>query len=210
MNNEKNEFNFKNKNVIIFSVLAIVVIIIFIFMTNKNDKNQGPNFSVINDSNIQTEVTNTEVTEQVMPAGARVEVEGASPISKDNKVLALNGEEAKYTTYSGAPDAPKQTEPIAKESVPDTVLKMEIGDNGFSPNKVALKAGAPITIALTNTNEEIHIFKFDSIIMNAVTVRVFPGETRAITFNAPGEAGEYGFHCGNPTHTDERGVFIVK
>jgi uncharacterized cupredoxin-like copper-binding protein len=65
-----------------------------------------------------------------------------------------------------------------------------------------------VTILLTVTDSQKHIFRFKDSSLRAVAVTVKQGESRAITFNAPSQTGVYEFICSDPGH-DGKGQMIV-
>ena len=84
------------------------------------------------------------------------------------------------------------------------------GGGGFSPNSFTVSAGAPVTISITSGDQYSHVFAFEDASLSAVAVGVGPGETRAITFNAPKTAGAYKFYSNIPGQSGEAGVMTVK
>lgn len=213
MKNEKIKISSKSIKIfgLIVVVLMIIFFLIFIFKNNFTNNETGKNFEIIDEGG--EEVTNiVDKTAQVIPEEARVEVPGASPISKENKVLALNGEVAKNTAVNGSPEAPKPSAPISKEQLPASALNLEISSaKGFSPKAIAVKPGVPLTLSLTSVDSNYHVIKFDDPALNAIAMRVEAGETRAITFNTPEKPGEYTFRCYVTGHEEkEVGKLIVK
>jgi len=143
---------------------------------------------------------------------AVVAVVGANPITKEGVVVTTEGVEVKNDAVPMSPGAPKQTSPVAKEDLTESVIQLEISATGWVPNEISVKAGAPITLAITATDDFTHVLMFDDSSLSAVAVGVSPHETRAITFNAPATAGEYAFHCDVPGHASrgEVGKMIVE
>lgn len=215
-NKIKNEsFKISSKTVkiigLVVAVLMILFFIIFISKNNSSNNSSVKNFEVVDEGG-QANVEVVDKVEQVIPKEARVEVPGVSPISKENKVLALDGSVAKNSAYNGSPEAPKPSAPITKEQLPASALSLNISrEKGFVPKAIAVKAGAPITMSLTATDDNYHVIKFDDPALNAIAMRVEAGETRAISFNAPEAAGEYVFRCYVTGHEEkETGKLIVK
>lgn len=144
--------------------------------------------------------------------GATMEVLGASPITPDAKVVTFEGKQTDNAVAPGSELAPKTTLSLDKGTLPETVIKVDASSQGMVPAEITAQAGAPVTIAFTSTDNEVHVFKFDDASLGAVMVGVMPGETKAMTFNAPG-AGTYSFQCDHPDHRlrgTEKGVMIVK
>jgi len=136
---------------------------------------------------------------------------GTSPVTDTGEVLNRLGEPAKLNVLPGSPEAPQESNPISPEDLPSEAIKLTITAAGISPSSFTVRAGAPVTISVTAGDTQTHIFKFDSPSLSAVAVGVSPGETRAITFNAPGK-GTYGFHCDVPGHASrgETGTMTVR
>ncbi len=136
---------------------------------------------------------------------------GASPVSGAGQVVTKEGKPVKLNVVAGTPDAPQQSNPIGAGSVSAGTIKMTVSAKGFSPNQFVVRAGDVVTIALTSGDTQTHVFKFDDASLSAVAIGVGPGETRAITFNAP-SPGKYGFHCDVPNHSSrgETGTMTVQ
>lgn len=153
--------------------------------------------------------------EEVLSPGGPVgtpEIEGGSPVSDDGKVLTNEGEVTNNAAEPGSQDAPQQTSPISEESVPSSAIKIKISSTGFEPNEFTVRSGEVVTVSITSVGTETHIFKFTDPSMSGVAVGVGPGETRAITFNAPENKGTYEFFCDVPGHAarGETGVMTVR
>ena len=151
------------------------------------------------------------------PQGAKTEqgtvaAPGTSPISEAGKVVTKTGEDVKLNVTPGTPEAPQQSNPIASpKDLPPQTVKISVSAAGFSPSSFTVKSGAAVPLAVTATDSQTHVFLFDDKSLSAVAIGVGPGETRAISFNAP-KAGEYAFHCDVPGHSarGEVGKMIVQ
>jgi plastocyanin len=212
----------KNKalTVIIIAIVALLVIILVVVALSKkdSDKSNDPT-TATDDQNVvsivdgEDNISGEELAEEIPEAlvGAKSEVEGGSLISADNKVITREGEEVKNDVAPMSPEAPRQTKLIEKSELPDSVVKVNVSALGFDPAEIRVKANFPVTIALTSTDDSVHIFKFRDSILKAVIIGTSPGRTRAITFQAP-EPGEYAFFCDVSGHTarGETGVMIVE
>lgn len=155
-----------------------------------------------------------EMLEKINPVlvDAKATVEGTNLISKDNKVITDAGVEVRTDIRSSDPGAPRQTVAIEKEDLPASVIKLDVTASGFSPSEFTVKKGEPITISITAADEWAHAFKFNDPKLSGVFIGSDSGTTRALSFNAPSEAGEYTFYCGIPGHSNrgETGKMIVK
>lgn len=221
----------KNKNLlIILGLVVIVAIIVVAALMTQKDESDVVNSDVENSLNVgpasadipadaqayvPTELSLDENGEPIIPDAlidAMVTIEGANPIAKNGIVVTPAGEAVQNDAVPMSPEAPKQTSSVVVEELPDSVIKLSVSAAGFEPNQISVKAGAPITIAITSTDNFTHVFMFDDSALGAVAVGVSPYETRAITFNSPKEAGEYTFRCDVPGHAGrgEVGKMIVQ
>ncbi len=143
---------------------------------------------------------------------AVIVVEGANPISKDGLVITPQGNEVKNDANPMSQEAPRQTLPLDKAELPASTIKLDVNASGWSPNEFRVKAGAPVTLAVSSIDQYTHIFKFQDPALSAVAIGLNPGETRAMTFNAPKTPGEYPFFCDVPGHAGrgETGKMIVE
>ena len=218
-----NNSSFKmSKKVWIMIVAAIVILVAVIVLAFSAGQKKGAveQQAVQQTANQQTAATdnNANKPEAVTPAavsGAAAQIPGANLVTKDNKVINADGVVAKNNASPMSPEAPKQTTPMGQDQVknlPNTVVKLTVTAGGWSPNSFTVKAGAPVSVAVTSGDGFTHVFAFSDASLSAVAVGVSPQETRAITFNAPTKPGQYEFHCAVPGHAarGETGTMIVK
>lgn len=158
------------------------------------------------DINIQYALQENEKLQE-----ARVEIPGASPINVDDVVLTYEGEVADNGAAPGSAEAPKVTQALTKDELTADTIMLDCDSQGFTPNQITAQAGKPTTLSLTSVDDQVHVLRFEDPALNAVYLGVMPGETRAITFNAP-VPGNYPFFCEVPEHKDrgEVGVMIVR
>ena len=214
---------------IILAVVILVVLAVVLIVNSQKNKQENTNVPGVNETGMiepgtevepgmegedlpeKVEPTTTTETGQVIPEGSRVEVPGANPI-KDDVVVTPTGEAVKNDAEAMSPEAPQQTAAISKDALTDSTIKLGVAATGFSPDSFEVKAGAPVTLGVSSTDEYTHVFMFDDPSLSAVAVGLGPQETRAITFNAPSEPGEYFFHCDVPGHAarGEVGKMTVK
>lgn len=135
---------------------------------------------------------------------------GTSAVSSTGQVVTTTGEPVKLDVKPGTPEAPQQSNPINLSSIPSGAVKLSISAAGFSPNTFSVRSGSPITLTLTSTDSQTHVLLFEDPSLSALAIGIGPGETRAITFNAP-KAGTYSFHCDVPGHSGrgEKGTMKV-
>lgn len=110
------------------------------------------------------------------------------------------------------PEKPMQSWPLEKSEIPKEAIKIGVTAEGFSLSSFEVKKGEEVVLSVTSRDEWIHIFKFKDSSLAEIAMGLAPGETRAITFYAPSEPGEYPFLCDMPVHEKrgEKGVMIVK
>lgn len=187
----------QKQNIVIVAVAVVVVILVgYLIFTSK-----GP-----------TAPRNSASTAGVPRQSASTLTPGTSPISETGKVITPTGEQVKLNVTPGTPEAPQQSNPIASpKDLPPQTIKISVSAAGFSPSSFTVKSGAAVTLAVTSADTQTHVFLFDDASLSAVAIGVGPGETRAITFNAP-KSGEYAFHCDVPGHAarGEVGKMVVK
>ena len=136
---------------------------------------------------------------------------GASAIKGDGQVVTDEGNPVKLNVEPLSPEAPSQSIPIAESEVPASAIEVKVSAEGFKPAELSVSSGDAVSISITSTDTQSHVFRFDSAQLSAVAVGVGPGETRLISFNAPAK-GEYTFFCDVPGHKGrgEIGKMIVK
>ena len=188
-----------NKKEIIFGlvVLFLVTIGAIVFLMSRNTAQVADNGA--------TPQAGTKTDQGTVVAN------GTNPISDTGQVVTKTGEAVKLDVVPGTPDAPQQSNPVAKDALPSSVTKISVSAGGFDPADFTVKSGEAISLSITSSDSQTHVFKFDDPALLAVAVGVGPGETRVISFNAPAK-GEYGFYCDVPGHRarGEVGKMIVK
>ncbi len=230
MESEIKEPMSSSKKKVLFSGLAVIIIaaiVVIVIMLNKKPSEQ----QVGEQQGVQANENQTEMAEAETPdasidinddslkevevadmEGTKVVVVGANPITKDNKVVTPDGVITENTVLPMSDNAPKQTGFLNKEELPDGVVKISVGNGKFAPSQFTTKSGAPTTFSLTGVDDYSHVIAFKDPAMSAIAILVGPGQTKAITFNAPTTAGEYVFYCASPGHEGdgETGKMIVK
>ena len=199
---------------IIVGLAVLAIIIIVIAASTGSQQPSGTATKTGEETNIPVAPTdldrNTPIATPEEVQQAQPVVEGGSKVV-DNVVVTPTGEPVKTDVTPGSPEAPQQTPPVNPEALPAGSIKLEASAEGFNPAQFEVKAGQVVTLSLTSVDNITHVLLFDDPQLSAVAIGVGPGETRAITFNAPA-AGEYGFHCDVPGHAarGEVGKMIVK
>ncbi|MEW6617219.1 MAG: cupredoxin domain-containing protein [Patescibacteria group bacterium] len=192
------------KNIIIYVVVAIIVVAIVVYALMSGGGSQVPG---LDEGKVGEKTDQGTVTEKGIVAAP-----GTSAISTSTgKVVTNEGIEVKNDVVPGTPQAPQQSNPVAPEALPSAAIKLDVSASGYAPNQFTVKAGAPVTLSVTASDNQTHIFMFDDASLSAVAIGVAPKETRAITFNAPTSKGEYTFKCDVPGHAGrgETGKMIV-
>ncbi len=186
------------KQTIVLVIVAILVLGLLIYLGSSKE-------SLVDNSSDDPEASG----EEAEPAGEEA-APGSSLISDEGKVVDEEGEEVDNSAEPGSPKAPKQSDPISEEETPRDSLKVEVSAEGFSPSRIEVDSGNAVTITVTSVDDQTHIFKFKDESLKGVAVGIAPGETRAISFNAP-SPGDYEFYCDVPGHEarGESGVMIV-
>lgn len=110
------------------------------------------------------------------------------------------------------PEKPMESLPLEIGEIPEEAIKIGVTAEGFSPSSFEVNKGEEIILSVTSQDKWVHVFKFKDPSLAEVAIGVASGETRAITFYAPSEPGEYEFFCGMLGHErrGEKGVMIVK
>ena len=215
--------NKKQKLFILIGILVVIVIIIIVAAsqgknkaTTKQANNNTPAAGEVAKNPSNTTVTGDQKTgsttaQSIALKDSIIVVPGANPISKDNKVVTVGGEVTKTDVSAASPLAPQQTLSVAKESLPASVIKLDVTkEGGFTPNSFTVKPGAPVTVSITNKDSGNSVtLAFTDPSLVGVILGCGPSETRAISFNAPTKAGEYQFIDGIPGHGGT-GKMIVK
>jgi len=210
-------------------VVIVLIIIVAVIQTKKSSPNTGEQTgtpAASEETGAPTEETSTPGVATTTDAnaiegvGEKVDMKDAvavipgSPnlVTKDNKVVTEAGVVAANNATPMSDEAPKQTAFLDKTTLSESVVKLEVGNNKFSPSEFTVKAGAPTTFSLTGADSFSHVIVFDDSSLSAIAILVGPGQTKAITFNAPVKAGTYTFRCDSPEHSTngETGKMIVK
>ena len=199
---------------IIVGLAVLAVIIIVIAVSTGSQQSSGT--ATKTGGEIDVPVAPTDLDKET-PIATPEEVEQASSVVEgtskviDNVVVTPTGKPARTDVHAGSPEAPQQTPPINPEDLPAGTIRLEASAEGFNPPQFEVRAGQLVTLSLTSVDNITHVLLFDDPILSAVAIGIGPGETRAITFNAP-TAGEYSFHCDVPGHAarGEVGKMIVK
>lgn len=221
--NQKKGGMTKQMKFILAAVLLVIVIAVIVVLAGKKNKtpiiqNQPTQEQATATPEVADASTVVESTEELIPVeipnikDAKVVIKGANAITPDNKVITETGKVTENVVLPMSPTAPKQTGFLDKAELPKGVVNVSVGNNKFSPAEFSTKAGAPTTFSLTGVDDFSHVIAFDDASLTAIAILVGPGQTKAITFNAPTTPGTYTFSCASPDHAarGEKGKMIVK
>lgn len=213
-----------NKKKIILLLVGLVALVVIIILVSKikittkpvvKEEVKAPLIGVsgpIPDAAISTD--NTELIDAKIPSleGAKVVAPGANPITTENIVVTPTGQIATSSGRPMDPGTPRQTSFLDPGTLPASLIKLNVGSGRFDPKEFSTTAGAPTSFSLTGTDNLTHLIAFDDASLSAIIILVGPGQTKAITFNAPDKTGDYTFHCEAPGHTEqgETGKMIVR
>ncbi|MFZ2310639.1 MAG: cupredoxin domain-containing protein [Patescibacteria group bacterium] len=212
----------KQMQLILAAVLLVIIVAVIVVLagqkkqspTTQNQPNQEQATATPDVADASTPANDEELTPVEIPniEGAKVVIEGANAITPDNKVVTETGVVTENVVLPMAPTAPKQTGFLDKAELPKGVVNVNVGNDKFSPAEFSTKVGAPTTFSLTGIDDFSHVIAFDDASLSAIAILVGPGQTKAITFNAPTTAGTYTFSCASPDHAakGEVGKMIVK
>ncbi len=202
----------RNRRTILwFGILSVVIITVTSFwLLSARQKTQFNSATIPND----IEIPSSAPSGAEDGNGLRYVVPGTSPINSAGLVLA--DPESKEVTLNnvlpGSPPAPLVSDPLNMEDLSQEVARIELSEGNISPDKLEVSVGEALTLAISATDASRHVFRFEDPSLAAINVSLQPGETRAITFNAPSEPGEYAFFCDIPGHAarGERGIMLVQ
>ena len=211
---------------ITLAVLAVILIAVIIALTSgKKSVNQPTNNAAVTTNtnsaadqanqpaaNVATgtPIQQTDATKLYDLKGAKVEIPGASLVTTDKKVVTPEGKLAQNGAIPNTPEAPKPVL-ISRDQLPKQAINLEIGNGVIKPATFTVPAGAPVNLAVTSVDGNVHVFIFTNSVVGAIAMGIGGGETKAITFNAP-DAGTYEFRCDVPGHASqgETGRMFVK
>ncbi len=186
----------KNKLTIVIILVALLVIIAIVWWR----------WSIAQKSNIQSVApinTSASADKAVLPGGNKINAE--------NKVVTAEGAPVKSDVMPNSPEAPKAVV-VEPKKLSEAVVKIEVGNNKFSPASFTVKAGAPVSLAFSSVDKKVHVITFSDPSLAALAFGVGSGQIKAMSFNAPSAPGSYEFHCDVPGHkaTGEIGTMIVE
>lgn len=202
-------------NILLLTLICVVAIGVVALLLKK-DSVPTPLLNDNNREEINNEVIGSEKQEGLSPVlsleGATTQVPGANPVTADNIVVTPEGRQTKTNVAPLSENAPRETGSISPENLSKEVIKLNVSAVGFDPKEITVKSGDAVSIALTSTDTQTHILRFDDPSLSAVAIGVSSKETRAISFNAPKQTGEYTFYCRVLGHSGrgETGKMIVK
>ncbi|MCK5461213.1 cupredoxin domain-containing protein [Candidatus Gracilibacteria bacterium] len=136
---------------------------------------------------------------------------GLNVVSEEGEVVTPEGVKVRVNVKPFSEGAPKQSESLSEEDVPEAAKILEISSvGGYVPTEFTVSRGEAVTLTIKSTDDKTHIFRFESKDLEAIAVGIGPNEMRAISFNAPETAGEYVFFSDVPGQKNLTGKMIVK
>lgn len=138
---------------------------------------------------------------------------GSSPIDiQTGEVLTREGKNAKESASPGTPNAPIPSFPLDDpKKLPESTVKLKISPDNISPDSFAVRAKQTVSLTVT-AEDSLEKLEFASDKLQGVSVEVYSGETKTITFNAPAEPGEYTYFSSSSNHRlrGAEGTMIVE
>lgn len=114
-------------------------------------------------------------------------------------VLALT---VVVTSACSGASASSSAPPAAATTAADGTQQITVSVSNsmsFEPSNIAVRAGQPVQLTLTNTGETAHDFTLKEGVSQPVKVSVQGGETASGTFTIA-TPGRYSFECSMPGH----------
>ncbi len=199
------------EKVFLFIIIFLVTLLIvaFAYIQVQKSVKLAPEELVVNESVVE-QVNVVSPKNEAAPEKPQAILVGASPVNSENKVLNDKLTLARNDAIPNSPEAPKSVV-VAKESLPQQTLNLEIGNSKIAPSSFSVNSGDLISLAVTSADKQVHVFAFYDQAVSAIAIGISEGQTKAINFNAP-PPGEYTFACGVPQHKEkgETGKMIVK
>ncbi len=180
---------------IVFVLVIFIVLVAIIALVLKSQMKSG--------TDVPAAGGNAPAGQSQTPASSIPESASVAPPVESIQVTgpALNA-------LPGSPEAPKQ-EVVTPDKVPAQAVKISITAAGFSPKTFRVKAGAEITLALSASDGNTHVFLFPNASLMGLTTMVLGNETKTLIFNAP-VAGSYPFRDDLPAYRANTGTMIVE
>ena len=193
-----------NKKGIYILIVVVVVLLLILLISSLATPKTKPG-EVPSEVPGQEEIVPAPEGGEVIPAPAEGEI---VPAPESETVTEPEMIEAPLGEFN--PENINQTPPLVEEQIPAAVIKIRATTTGFEPNEFSVKAGKPVSLAITGV-DATHVFKFNDPSLSNVAVGVANGETRGISFVAPSQTGDYSFYCDVPGHQarGEAGVMHV-
>lgn len=165
--------------------------------------NPGPNIIVL-DKN--------EAGEFIDSSGDAREVDTSFksdlPVFIPPAVVSAETADPSLSAIPNSPAAPKQ-EVVEANEIPAKAIKIDMTALGFSPREFRVKPGTEVTLALSSSDGETHVFIFPLPSLMGLTTMVLGGEIKTITFKVP-STGSYAFRDDIPRYRMNTGTMIVE
>lgn len=135
-------------------------------------------------------------------------VNDALPVFVPPTVASIETTGPSLSAMPGSAAAPKQ-DTVKNNDIPAQAIRIDMAAAGFNPKEFRVRAGAEVTLALSASDDNTHIFIFPNSSLMGLTTMVLGGETKTLTFNAP-KAGVYDFRDDMPDYRANTGQMIVE
>lgn len=206
------------RNLTIFGAILIgfmLLLVVFIILQDPNK--QDTSFDAKIDAplpEISKGVADIEPEEVVIETVDNAEsasrtIDGGNLITSENKVINEQGQVVQNQAKPMTALAPILSAPLDPNKLLDSVIKIEAYANGFSPREFIVRAGQPVTIALTSIGTDSRL-SFTDESLAGLELPVPQDKTMAKTFSAPSTPGEYIFIQNIPGKYDQTGKMIVR
>jgi len=202
-----------NKKNLIFAIIIVAIVLILVLVISLSTKTDQTEVTGEQANNVTSEVPSQNIINENQPVGQPAQGLGneTAPVVENATgavaaIPAQNIVPASLGVPTGTKGAPKQ-EAVEVEKIPLGSIKIEVSDQGFKPQEFTVNAGQPISLAITSTDQNLHVMTFARGDLAGLTTVLQPGETKILNFSAPG-AGSFSFRDG--TIVKNTGTMIVK
>ena len=200
----------KQKKLWLIIAIVVVVLIIVIALSGKKVPRPSSEEGLVPEG-IDLENLPVAPEPEIKGAEPAPVVEGGSEVTSEGVVLNELGTPAvNEGVIPNAPEAPKPSNILTEEQIPENSIQIKTSrSGGFEPKVFKVRPGQAVTIVLTAEDQENHALVFKDPSLRAIAIGLLGGQSRAITFNVPTNPGVYTFVCSYPGHNAEVGEMIV-
>jgi hypothetical protein len=146
-------------------------------------------------------ITRNDLGTTTVEEEAVIVAPGASPVSVETgEVINTEGKVAENDATGGSRLAPSESYPVDPKKLLAGTILIQVTPTSIVPAEFRVKAGQVVSLAASASQESMEILRFEASALSAVVVGLENGQTRAITFSAPFEKGEYVFYSDFKNH----------